>query len=343
MKKMLAVLSVVALVDVGTSSGRPHLDFGELLSSSDVVVVAELNPAKVVAENDRLEFQGRSLPAQRYRAVARTIRVVKGDISDTFDLEYQTTTWIQSFRSPGVGVRLLFLKRVADKWDIASHFYPDFPALVSGCQQANSASTALDRLNCELAATLASPDSGRQKQELLSYDYALPKGREQIDALRQGIATATDPSLKRALQAQLLFIGDISQLKDVCDVLLSGTLASREKSRFAYVIGTWLKNVNATPQIRRLLNSKDQELRSAATQALWHSSDRAAVPDLARMLDDTDRDIRYYAVRGLGDITGQDEWNPSVAEFEAHSEKYLAHWREWAAANLKRNDTAAKP
>jgi len=106
---------------------------------------------------------------------------------------------------------------------------------------------------------------------------------------------------------------------------------------------TRLKDPSTTQQVRRLLTSKNKQIRAAGTQALWHSADRGGIPDLAKMLNDTDRDIRYYAVRGLGDITGQDQWNPSVAEFEAHSEKYLSHWREWAAANVKSNGTASKP
>ena len=45
---------------------------------------------------------------------------------------------------------------------------------------------------------------------------------------------------------------------------------------------------------------------------------------------DPDREVRYYAVVGLGEITGQNEWTPATDYFAQNEEKFLTHWREWA-------------
>ncbi len=59
---------------------------------------------------------------------------------------------------------------------------------------------------------------------------------------------------------------------------------------------------------------------------------------LSRLLNNSDEQVRYYAVVGLGEITKQDEWTPAFPEFREHEAKYLSYWRDWAASNFPRVD-----
>ena len=49
---------------------------------------------------------------------------------------------------------------------------------------------------------------------------------------------------------------------------------------------------------------------------------------LARALDDSDQQVRYSAVAGLAEITGETKWMPSIPLFKEDESPYLAHWHE---------------
>ncbi len=67
--------------------------------------------------------------------------------------------------------------------------------------------------------------------------------------------------------------------------------------------------------------------------ALRNTHDSAAIKPLAGALYDSDHEVLYYSVVGLGEITGQNEWTPSVDNFNQNEQRLLKHWREWAKEN----------
>ncbi len=86
--------------------------------------------------------------------------------------------------------------------------------------------------------------------------------------------------------------------------------------------------------------SEDPHIRQGATAALRNTHDPSAITGLAEAVNDTDQEVRYLGVAGLGEITGQNEWTPSTDTFAREEEKYLQHWRAWLASRKDANVTA---
>ena len=54
---------------------------------------------------------------------------------------------------------------------------------------------------------------------------------------------------------------------------------------------------------------------------------QGAIDPLSRALDDPDLKVRFYAVRGLALITGEQEWTPNEMDFRADPQRYLKYWK----------------
>jgi hypothetical protein len=171
--------------------------------------------------------------------------------------------------------------------------------------------------------------SANEKAQILQSSYALPASREVINAFRQGMLNAGQDELKRRFQIEMIRLGDISQLPEVAQMLLANSVSPNEKFGFLYVIGNWVKDPHAIPAMESLLAASDSAIRSAAMGALWHIGSPKATAALVSGLNDPNQNVRYSAVRGLAEINGELQWNPSVSEFQEHEQRYLAHWREW--------------
>lgn len=333
--KFVCGLLLICISSESQASGRPKFDIDSIAAKSDTVAIVQLRAAdKVLPSGD--------LPRPpEYAMHAQVFRTLKGSVPKTFLLSYVVETRNQAFATPREGTRMVFVSSTNGRFSPADNYYPDLPAVVDGCPDLKGDLSA--KIRCEIANVISTTGAEPQKEELLSRDYALPRGDYLITALMDGLKRNTDPTIVSRLQATLLLLDQVSVLPTVTKGLLENRFSPREKQRFEYVIGNNIKDPAALASLRQLSRSSDEELRSAAARGLWHVSSEHAIPDLARLLNDSNAEIRYCAVRGLGDITGQDAWNPSIPEFEAHSEKYLSHWREWAAANVKSNDTDSEP
>jgi hypothetical protein len=178
---------------------------------------------------------------------------------------------------------------------------------------------------------LISPsESDDAKWTILNESYAIPPANLAfLDALKRASLTS-NLHLKRRVQAEQLYRNDASDLSAVSDLLLTNGVTGIEKDRLLYSIANGITTDKAIPQLDKLLRSGDPSLRLAAAEALWHTGSRNAIPPLTRALGDSVSKVRYYAIRGLADATGQLEWGPSIPEFEQNGPRYLQHWLDWA-------------
>jgi hypothetical protein len=95
-----------------------------------------------------------------------------------------------------------------------------------------------------------------------------------------------------------------------------------------YSIQAGVTDPRAAPALARLLNSTDVEKRRIATSALGRTHSMEATESLNKALDDKDQQVRYNAVTGLAQITGETDGMPSLEHFQKNEQHYLAHWRE---------------
>jgi len=94
-----------------------------------------------------------------------------------------------------------------------------------------------------------------------------------------------------------------------------------------------LKDPRSIPTLKVLIETNDPQTIKGAAIALRQSGSSEAIEPLSRLLKDEDEQVRYYAVVGLGEITGQDEWTPAFDEFQGHEGRYLSYWLAWTASN----------
>ena len=91
-----------------------------------------------------------------------------------------------------------------------------------------------------------------------------------------------------------------------------------------------IKNPRAIPALQRLLHSSNSRTRLGAISALRQMHVMEAVEGLVIALGDNNRNVRYEGVVGLAELTGQNQWAPSIGKFESDEQQYLDHWKEWA-------------
>jgi HEAT repeat protein len=71
------------------------------------------------------------------------------------------------------------------------------------------------------------------------------------------------------------------------------------------------------------------QTRRSSAAALRQMHTAAAIGPLLTALKDSDHGVKYQAVIGLAELTGQYEWGPSVELFLKDEHHYVAHWQEW--------------
>jgi HEAT repeats len=323
----VAVVAIaVVLSPTSRGSGLPHLDVEQLVHSSDVVAIMDvetISPIRFAAGD-----------AQRY-VVSPTMRnLIKGSLQRELPITFSLPSRSVGYSPIQTGRRVLFLHRVVDHYEPANPYYPDFPAVgESSYPSLLTDAEVAAAVFRELSDVLASPASSQAaKMEVLLRDYALPTNEYLLLALQRGVKTAPNDRTREALQAESIIRGDLSELPDVSDALLRGATTPDGKSRLLYSIGNRLHDMRALGAIESLFKSTDPAIRVAAAKALWHIADPASRPLLVKCLVDSNREVRYYSVRALADITGQNLWGPSLPEWDSHEQKYLKHWREWAAS-----------
>lgn len=309
----------------------PHLSVPELVKDSTLIVVAQVGEIRPVAPS-AVTFNGDVLPGERYNAEAVALYTLAGYNPGRFTIEFALPNAGNTYRSLRPGVRMLFLKRPATNYVPVNLYYPDLPALPSPPAELQGR-TVVEQVFAVLGAVVASPDtSAIDRRDVLLWSYAIPKDNKVfLQDLIIGAHNSADPSVHWWIQAELINRNDLSQFQEVVDALSSGNVPSEEERKVLYAIGTRLTNAKALPELTKMLSAPQPELRAAAAQATWHIASASSVDTLVRALHDPDSEVRYYAIRGLDEITGQPGWGPGPEEYKEHEAKYLQHWLDWAA------------
>ena len=148
----------------------------------------------------------------------------------------------------------------------------------------------------------------------------------------QRASHSSDPTIRLGAVAALLMRNDISGLQLAAETLLHawGGAFSPGVTEGLVIGISWVKDPRAVPALETLLERGDDAVRRAAARALANTSSPDGTDALARALYDPDQQVRFWAVLGLADITGQKSWRPSVLTYRDREAEYLSHWRDWA-------------
>ena len=317
--------------------GVPHLDIRELVRSADVVVIADVSEKLSTGTTDVLTIRGREFASWQYASHLIVKATLKGTCAPEITVTYSLPLQFMGYVPLRPGIRMVFLRRNRNIYMPTDPYYPDLPATdlaTSTIYPSSDDAVVSTVVFHELANVIASPGAPTSaKLELLQKDYALPTSDYFISALKEGIVHAENEQFKAYLQAQLISRGELGELPEVVDSLAQKALDAAGKYALLYAIGNHIRDARAVPILLPLLRSTDPQTRVAIAEALWHIADSHTMKPMLRALSDSERDVRYYAVRALADITGQQLWGPSIPEFQEHEAKYIQHWKQWAAEN----------
>jgi HEAT repeat protein len=235
------------------------------------------------------------------------------------------------YRGIGVGeFGVFFFRKVGVGLEILDPYYPFVVAAPGGPPVAGSVE---EQVVAEVAQVISYPGSTRDGRIQAVIALQAAGTATAVAALKQAAGSSDVRARVFALSA-LLERGDLSILPSIEALALSSPTGRDEDlmMRVGAALGR-VRDPRAIPALKELLNAPSVWVRRGAAAALHNMHDPKAVKPLASALFDSDQQVRYYGVVGLGEITGQNEWTPSIANFDQNEKKFLDHWREWARQN----------
>jgi hypothetical protein len=323
---------VIGMALPGSSVPIPAMSVAALAERADLVVVGEI--VSVTQKDVRtITVSGVSVAARLLSAEVRVEQTIKGSYSaPTLVVEFDLPDEQLGYGTLSSGSwRTLFLKQKGSSYTFVSPYYPSLIA-TQGVPLQNG--SVLEKVSHQLDAVVRSADASiAQKHEAL---YALGSVKIPVatNALRHAL---NEPSTELQLMASaaLLERNDIGGLS-VAEEALSHPPAAVPGYlilNIAYSIRTGLQDPQAIPALTRFMRLPGVDIRRAAAAALQRTGSAAATPGLMSALNDPDFEVRYSAVIGLAEITGDLDWHPNQEVFHAEETKYLQHWRDWVSTN----------
>ena len=239
-------------------------------------------------------------------------------------------------------------------------FHPVLPASPQQSPAQAASGGALGGVAAELArvltapaATLTDPVSGVQHlitaapaAQAQYVDYEAATALKSIPYAVAGqalnaIAVSDQVPARLWAMASLFSMADFDDDSAKADYLQSAMpiLVNPESSQafsvsmLANAIEGHFNSPQAVPALAAMLGSKEVSVRRAAASVLSAIATPAVVEPLAKTaLNDSDENVRYYAVRGLA-LVANPATAPTIAAFRQQQTELLQQWRAWARSN----------
>lgn len=326
---LLLVLLVPFVMDAH-SAPVPALNVEDLLTEADLVATVIINSVEQRGGSSVSSLEPR-LSEPSITAVAIVGQVLKGTISSpTLEIHLVPADGSMSYGRIHTGDQIVFLKKSADGYYPVSPYYPSL-ATVSGAR-ANGREPS-ERLSNVLREGLG---QNVDTQIRLATIRALSTIAHPaaIEALNF-VLSDSDEEVRLAAAAALLSMGQITALTVAEAVLLgqgstSASPAAVHNLRVAIAEG--VRDEAAVPALQRLMVSRDASTRLAATKSMARMKQHAAIGPLLNALDDSDFNVRLYAIHGLASISGKTDLLPSADAFRSDEVRFITPLRAWAAS-----------
>jgi hypothetical protein len=325
-RMLLLAAALVSVASITSASPVPQLRVAELVQNADVIVVGSVQAIGDLGPGSAVTPSG-PLIGRRLVATLVIDRVLKGQNRSSLEFIFVRSDTSGAYGGIAAGdYRVFFLKGSGDPYELVSPYYPSLVAIRGST---TTAETALDRVCEVLAEVLNSPsESLGSRQSAISALWGV-KSRFAADGLASALGDDT-PAIRFGAASSLLASGDLRALSVADPALMSsGPTVPSDLLHNLIVAIDGLKDLDAIPELDRLLTSPNVETRRRAVRALRFSAATPALDSLAKALDDADNEVRYEAVAGLAGIAGQPQWGPSIPEFNNNPTRYIEHWKAW--------------
>lgn len=155
--------------------------------------------------------------------------------------------------------------------------------------------------------------------------------------LRHVVLTAATPASRLAAFSVLAGWGDLSLAERVTADVIAAPSVDETILR---LVGSGVRRVDGPPPstlaaFAQWLRSPSPDVRQAAASALRDIGGKEAGYALAKYaLDDTDKEVLFFAIAGLIDTFGDDGRFSDMETFEADPKPYVARWKAWRKKHL---------
>jgi len=335
----IALLALWAYTTIPTYATVVHpLDVPALVENSDLVALG-----RVISIQEQggvtVDMPAGPALAKGFMAALAIDHVLKGNPeSQTVYFDFFVSATPSGYRNVPQGqYGIFFLQKTPhSQFRESDPFYPFLPA-VPGALLSNG--PPLDQVVAKLGEALT--DNRSTESDISSALNALVTipVRSATEILRHALETSSG-DLQLHIASKLVARNDISGL----DVVEKALLRPAESQGYLLLelagsLGG-LKDPKSVPALKPLIETNNPYIVKGAAIALRQSGSVDALEPLSHLLSDTDEQVRYYAVVGMGEITKQDQWTPTFEEFRGREGYYLSYWRDWAVSNV--SDTARK-
>jgi hypothetical protein len=319
----------VMLWSLGSAMPVPALNVDELIARADLIAIGTV---QTISEQGRtvVDTAGASIPATEFVAEVLVDHTLKGQFLPLIRVQFVVLDRPVGYeRVAASQYRILFLKGHGESYQFVSPYYPSLAAVPMSSVQGN---TAAEKVADALGAVARSPNVASNERRNALGELNTIKSAATVTLLRQ-LLGERDDAVRLTAASYLLTANDVAGLEMVERALLESTAGLPDEIvlTLRYGLSHGLTTEAAIPSLSRILASPDPATRRAATEALRHVGSPATGRALARALNDSDFDVRYYAVVALSEITGEKAWRPSPEEFRMAEARYLEYWRRRAA------------
>lgn len=305
----------------------PTLDLAQLTRESDLIAVGQVIN---VWEESRTSIimQGQYIQARQLRAQLQVERVIKGQlVQNNISFKFLVADFLGYREISTSQIGIFFLRKgIQQEYTVSNPYYP---FVVASLEAPASQGDVFDRVVGEVAQVLTQPKSSRDDR-LQAINVLKEVNQEAAAIALRRVTEGADTELRLQAVAALLWQNDVSVMKIAEEALLHPPTNVEKRLLTSLALAVeGIKDPRAIPNLTRLLSAQDVTTRRSAASALRHTGSPNAIEALIQALDDSDRDVRYNAVIGLAEITGEYEWGPSTDLFQSNEQRYLAHWKEW--------------
>jgi hypothetical protein len=326
---VFVALATVVLAVCSSGIPIPMLDLRALGDASDAILVGEVLDVWRI-DRGVMAIRDHSMSVDTMEARFRVDRVIKGDAGHEIRFRFLLPEFGMGYHGVAQNsYRLVFLKQTAESTTFTSPYYPSFPATASHVSESGA---TFDKVVSEIAAALEAASTSDNDRQVAIWTLRTVSTSTATRALRFAARNSNSSRVTLTAVAALLARGDISEIS-LAEQVLTQAEAPQEDELRQNLLAAIYEGVNteqAIPTLRHLLGSSDVKVRRVVVMAMRNTKSISVFPDLSRALNDSDFEVRYYAVVGLAEITGQNEWRPLMDRFRSDEERYLTYWRTWA-------------
>ena len=327
-RKTMLIIMLGLMVSCAIAAVVSTPDLDNLTEASTLIVVGELTAIQRDVRSTTVDLNGSSELVRIQRGTFRIDQMLKGDQQSPFTAEFAVGRARGGWSIPPEhAYGLFFLKDVGGTLQFTD---PDQSWIPVTRGIGVEGTTPLERVVSTLAQVLSIPDSTHDQKALALWNLQFSKSDASARALR-AVVTNADPSIGLNAARALMLRGDASGMGVIKTVFLPGpqALPDRLEETVSNAISIGIHDPQLIPDLEHLLNSSSRYMRKGVTIALMRTESPNALNALRRALADSDVEVRYYGLLGLGRITdGDGEMLPSMERFKADEAKYVSYWRD---------------